>query len=443
MFLQDETIVAAATGAAVAPIAIIRISGKKSLEIFRNIFKTKKRISSHRVFHGLIINPCNHKTIDDVLAWYLAEPRSFTGEEMVEISCHGSPQIVNEIIEVIIGQGGRMAERGEFTKRAFLNGKIDLTQAEAIIDLIKAKTENSADSARKQIAGKLRKAIEEIREEAKQVAARMEAAIDFPDDIEETEEKREIERCYKKIKEIKATAEFGRIAREGARLAIIGRPNVGKSSLLNKLLKEDRAIVADLPGTTRDTIEEQLNIRGYLINIIDTAGIHDHEVSMVERKGIERSRSAANEADIILFVCEATDPFNAEDMLILNSLEKSKTIKVVNKTDLKKHRQREGEVAISVINDKELTVLEDRIVCLIEKKAASSEYGGVNKRQKERLIIAEKALERCITAINSREPADIVSIDLKEGIIAIGEISGYEATEEVINEIFDRFCIGK
>jgi len=336
-----------------------------------------------------------------------------------------------------------LAGRGEFTKRAFINGKLDLTQAEAIIDLIEAKTEKSASSARSQLMGELKRLIEGIREKVKQILMKIEATLDFPDDIEEIVSPEEIKKIISEIDDTIKTSKYGKLVREGISLAIIGRPNVGKSSLLNLLLKDERAIVADIPGTTRDTIEEQINVRGYLINLVDTAGLHNLEVGAVESMGMNRTRAAASEADIILFVCEATDPFNNDDNRILSSIDVKKAIYVVNKTDLRGYQAKEGEVGLSIVNRIGIVELEDRIVEKIENIVEPREYGGINERQKERLIVAENALKRGAAGINAKATLEMIAIDIKEGFDALGEITGQEGTEEVIAGIFDRFCVGK
>src|SRR3989339_673447 len=436
-----DTIVAVSTGPVAGPIALIRITGPNSLKIFSKLFSARKKLSPRNIYHGWITNPKNNEPVDEILAWCFLPPKSFTGEEMVEISCHGSPQIVKEIIEIFIENGGRLAGRGEFTKRAFINGKLDLTQAEAIIDLIEAKTEKSASSARSQLMGELKRLIEGIREKVKQILMKIEATLDFPDDIEEIVSPEEIKKIISEIDDTIKTSKYGKLVREGISLAIIGRPNVGKSSLLNLLLKDERAIVADIPGTTRDTIEEQINVRGYLINLVDTAGLHNLEVGAVESMGMNRTRAAASEADIILFVCEATDPFNNDDNRILSSIDVKKAIYVVNKTDLRGYQAKEGEVGLSIVNRIGIVELEDRIVEKIENIVEPREYGGINERQKERLIVAENALKRGAAGINAKATLEMIAIDIKEGFDALGEITGQEGTEEVIAGIFDRFCV--
>ena len=439
--MPEETIVAAANNGA-ATISIIRISGPKSLDIFKTIFSKNQKIESHHIYHGWIINPSTRTKVDEVMAWYFKGPRSFTGEDMVEISCHGNKEIIRQIIELIINQGGRSATKGEFTKRAFLNGKLDLTQAEAIVDLITAKTEKGTESARKQVEGKLKEAIIEKRKKLLDQLSIIEAEIDFPEDVPASQQIKPLEELSQSLERDINTANYGKIIRDGAKIAIIGRPNVGKSSLLNRLLKEDRAIVTDLPGTTRDTIEETINIKGFPFVIIDTAGLRETSES-IERLGIARTNSAAKEADIVLLVKDATDRSdNGEGGL---PIDQKKIITVYNKIDLKRHEAKEGEASISALTGAGIKKLEELII----KKMADNEgfneesYGGINERHKECLIRAHKALQIGLNAKRAGAGPEEVAVDLKEALMAMGEVTGEEVTEEVLNNIFDKFCIGK
>ncbi|MFA6170066.1 MAG: tRNA uridine-5-carboxymethylaminomethyl(34) synthesis GTPase MnmE [Candidatus Margulisiibacteriota bacterium] len=434
------TIVAAASKGA-ATISIIRLSGPKSLDILSQIFP-KKPIETHRIYHGWIIDPETMTKIDEVMAWYLQGPSSFTGEDMVEISCHGSQELVRQVVELIVRLGGRGATKGEFTKRAFLNGKIDLTQAEAIVDLITAKTEKSASSARKQVEGKLKGAIKEKRRRLLDQLSAIEAEIDFPDDVSGDHAIKPLEELSQELQKDINTANYGKIIRNGVKIAIIGRPNVGKSSLLNRLLKEERAIVTDLPGTTRDTIEETINIQGLPFILIDTAGIRETK-ERIEELGINRTKKAAEEAEVVLVLKDATDPLNREDETIMNAIDQSKAIVVYNKVDLAKN-QGEG-LAISATKGTGIDRLEAAIInkLAVNNGLYEEEYGGINERHKECLIRAHKAVQMGHKAALAGAGPEEIAVDIKEALVAMGEITGEEVTDEVLNNIFDKFCIGK
>lgn len=441
--MSEETIVAAATRGA-ATISLIRMSGPKSLEILTKIFPKNQALETHHIYHGWVIDPKTKTKLDEVMAWYLKAPRSFTGEEMVEISCHGSHEVSRQIIELIIRLGGRAASKGEFSKRAFLNGKIDLTQAEAIVDLITAKTEKSVASARRQVEGKLKEAIKEKRQRLLDQLSRLEAEIDFPEDVPGSQKINIFEELSQGLQRDINTANYGKIIRDGVKIAIIGRPNVGKSSLLNRLLKEDRAIVTDFPGTTRDTIEETVNVQGFPMIIIDTAGIRETKEKM-EELGIARSKKAAEEAEIVLVIKDATDPLNKEDSTIINAIDQNKAIVAYNKIDLTKYKPKDGGIAISATEGLGMEGLESAI---INKLAANNglyeeDYGGINERHKECLVRAYKAVQMGLKAMKAGAGPEELAVDIKEALIAMGEVTGEEVTDEVLNNIFDKFCIGK
>ena len=335
----SDTIVAISTPLGEGGIGVVRLSGSASLKILRSLFRPTdidaKAIESHKVYHGVIFDEQSKHKLDDVLAVAMMAPKTYTGEDVVEISCHGSTAILTRVVQQAIGQGARLAEKGEFTKRAFLNRKIDLSQAEAVIDLIKAKTQEAASAASSQLFGSLSGRIRAIREDLLELTATIEASIDFPDDVKPPDSKLFLgraEAAKNKISGLLATADAGRILREGVKTAIIGKPNVGKSCLLNALLKFDRAIVSPYPGTTRDTIEERVNIKGIPLIMTDTAGIRKAKDD-IEALGVERARQAAGSADLILAVVDMSEPLDANDRAILELAEGRKVVIVLNKAD--------------------------------------------------------------------------------------------------------------
>jgi len=383
----------------------------------------------------------------------MAAPNSYTGEDVVEIDCHGGLLLTRQILELIIRQGVRLAEPGEFTKRAFLNGKVGLTKAEAIIDLINAKTERGVAGAANQLAGGIESEIAESRKKIVEILTGIEATIDFPDDVNGltlAELGTQIKRIRGRVEALLATADLGRAIREGYRVAIIGQPNVGKSSLLNALLGADRAIVDDLPGTTRDTIEEIISLNGIPVIFIDTAGIRGG-VGGVEGKGIERARIAAEKADLLLLVVDASqaDPNKNEEGVGPSS--GVPTITVLNKIDLVSagatEEVREGRktMATSALNGLGITELKEKIFQTIvgDKGINGVNKSFINLRQEESLIRANEALIRAEGAICAEIPIEALAIDLKESIIALGEANGEEVSDEVIDQIFSQFCVGK
>lgn len=455
---HPDTIAAIATPlGAVGAISVVRISGPDSLNIIKAIFKptTNKAIASHRIRQGWIMD--GTKVIDQVVVSYMANPRSYTGEDVVEISCHGGALAPKNVLELAIKAGARLARRGEFTKRAFMNGKIDLAQAEAVIDLIKAKTKEGSYLAAAQLSGSLSFKIMEIRNKLMGLITEIEASIDFPDEIPEidTEKaKKRIVSALEHAEKLMETSDIGKAYRQGVSIAIVGKPNVGKSSLMNAFLKEERAIVTEEPGTTRDLIEETLNIKGVPAIIIDMAGIR-RSTNRIELAGIERASRAIDKADMALIVLDMSQELTPEDIDIIDRIGDSPRILVLNKEDLP-HRIRnkdviekagEGTVAaeISALTGKGVGELENKIYDLMtsNKVVAENTEVMINLRHKESLIRAKELMEKCLESINNHMQADFVSIDLKGAVAALGEVTGEVVSEEVIDRIFEEFCVGK
>ncbi|HZX21269.1 MAG TPA: tRNA uridine-5-carboxymethylaminomethyl(34) synthesis GTPase MnmE [Clostridia bacterium] len=461
MFL-DDTIAAIATAPGEAGIGIVRISGEKSIEIADKIFKSKenKRLSRYkprRITYGYIIDPNKKEKIDEVLVSYMKSPSTYTREDTVEINCHGGMISVKKILELVLQSGARIADPGEFTKRAFLNGRIDLAQAEAIMDLVSAKTEKGFDVALNQLEGFLSKEVSEIRKRLLEMLAHIEVSIDFAEeDIDEItlntllESSSEIE---KNIQKLLDTSHTGKIIREGLSTVIVGKPNVGKSSLLNALIRESRAIVTDVPGTTRDIIEEHFSIKGIPLRLIDTAGIRETE-DIVERIGVERSKGLFNLADLIIVVLDASGDLTKEDLEIIDLIGSKKALIIINKTDLPQ-KLNVDEVK-DIIKDKdiiEISILENIGIEKIEDALVNMVYQGevkakdsmlvTNVRHKNALERALKSIKDGIKAIKEQLPLDFIEVDIRDTWEALGEITGDTVGEDLLDHIFENFCIGK
>ncbi len=461
MFL-DDTIAAIATAPGEAGIGIVRISGEKSIEIADKIFKSKenKRLSRYkprRITYGYIIDPNKKEKIDEVLVSYMKSPSTYTREDTVEINCHGGMISVKKILELVLQSGARIADPGEFTKRAFLNGRIDLAQAEAIMDLVSAKTEKGFDVALNQLEGFLSKEVSEIRKRLLEMLAHIEVSIDFAEeDIDEItlntllESSSEIE---KNIQKLLDTSHTGKIIREGLSTVIVGKPNVGKSSLLNALIRESRAIVTDVPGTTRDIIEEHFSIKGIPLRLIDTAGIRETE-DVVERIGVERSKELFNLADLIIVVLDASGDLTKEDLEIMDLIGSKKALIIINKTDLPQ-KLNVDEVK-DIIKDKdiiEISILENIGIEKIEDALVNMVYQGevkakdsmlvTNVRHKNALERALKSIKDGIKAIKEQLPLDFIEVDIRDAWEALGEITGDTVEEDLLDHIFENFCIGK
>ncbi len=460
----EDTIAAIGTSIGKGAIGIVRISGKEALKILKKMFRTKKgkvkeEFEERRMYYGFIVDRFG-EPIDEVLVVYMRGPKSFTGEDVVEIHSHGGIVVVRKILREVLRRGARLAEPGEFTMRAFLNGRIDLTQAEAINELIEAKSELSAKVALKQLEGALSKKIREIRDFILETRAYVEAAVDFPEEeveiIERGKVKERLFEAVDRIEELLKTYREGRLIKEGIKVAIVGRPNVGKSSLLNALLQEERAIVTEIPGTTRDVIEETVTFRGLPLRLIDTAGIREAE-DRVERIGIERSLKKLKEADVVLFLIDGSEGFTDEDREILGQIEnREKVILVVNKKDLGlKFTCRDAEslgikrcVEISAKKGEGIEKLAELITELVmlepEAVVGGNEVVITSERHRELLERAKESLLRAIRTLESGiESPEFLSMDLEDALKSLGEIVGEVTTEDMYDIIFSRFCIGK
>ena len=459
MFI-DDTIAAIATAPGEGGIGIIRISGPKSLEVAEEIFfsMSGKKISEYparTLIFGNIKD--GDKKIDEVLVAYMKGPNSYTAEDVIEINCHGGFISVKRILELVLSKDVRLAEAGEFTKRAFLNGRIDLSQAEAVIDVINAKTDKAHEVAENQLDGSLSNRIREFREKVTELLAQVEVAIDYPEeDIEfiaytTLEEKtRELNKDIKKLYE---TSESGKIFREGLKTVIVGKPNVGKSSLLNSILGENRAIVTDIPGTTRDVIEEFVNIKGIPLKIVDTAGIRETD-DVVEKIGVEKSMASFDTADLIIMVVDSSSELSEEDREILEKVQGKETILLLNKTDLpqvideeevKKYVNEENIIKISALHNEGIEDVHDRIEAMVYKGDIKSSSNVIitNSRHKDALYRAMKSAEDAMRAIEDRMPLDFVEVDLKNIWDYLGYINGDTVSEDLLDNIFNNFCIGK
>ena len=459
MFI-DDTIAAIATAPGEGGIGIIRISGPKSLEVAEDIFfsMSGKKISEYparTLIFGNIKD--GDKKIDEVLVAYMKGPNSYTAEDVIEINCHGGFISVKRILELVLSKDVRLAEAGEFTKRAFLNGRIDLSQAEAVIDVINAKTDKAHEVAENQLDGSLSNRIREFRDKVTELLAQVEVAIDYPEeDIEfiaytTLEEKtRELNKDIKKLYE---TSESGKIFREGLKTVIVGKPNVGKSSLLNSILGENRAIVTDIPGTTRDVIEEFVNIKGIPLKIVDTAGIRETD-DVVEKIGVEKSMASFDTADLIIMVVDSSSELSEEDREILEKVQGKETILLLNKTDLpqvineeevKKYVNEENIIKISALHNEGIEDVHDRIEAMVYKGDIKSSSNVIitNSRHKDALYRAMKSAEDAMRAIEDRMPLDFVEVDLKNIWDYLGYINGDTVSEDLLDNIFHNFCIGK
>ncbi len=459
MFI-DDTIAAIATAPGEAGIGIIRISGPKALETANKIFTAAKKDTdlkdnNRRLVYGHIKD--DEAVVDEVLISYMKGPHTFTREDIIEINCHGGFIAVRKILELVLRSGARIADRGEFTKRAFLNGRIDLSQAEAIMDIITAKTSASFEAAQKQLEGNLSSFVNEIRQILKMDLARLVVAIDFPEEDEPevtyAELKSDLIICKSKITDLINSFDKGKIIRDGLKTVIVGKPNVGKSSLLNAILNESRAIVTEVPGTTRDIIEEYISLGGIPLKIVDTAGIRETD-DIVEKIGVQRSRESFDSADLIIMMLDSSKPLTDEDTHILEMMKDKKALILINKTDLPavftdediKHYAGESPII-------RISALEKRGIDLIEKEIEKMVYDGkltsdndimiTNARHKASL---EKSLEACsdgLSGIENSLEMDILEIDFNNAWSSLGHITGDTVSEDLLDTIFKEFCIGK
>lgn len=455
---QYDTIAAIATPIGEGGISIIRVSGENALEIVNKIFRgaNLNKVASHTIHYGHIIDYANKDVVDEVLVTVMLAPKTFTRENTVEVSCHGGLLVTQKILQLILDNGARMATPGEFTKRAFINGRIDLTQAESIMDIIEAKTDRARQVAMKQLEGGLLFEIRKLRQELLHTMAHEEVNIDYPeydmDDVTSKEMYDKAQQVIKEIDKLLATAQEGKVVRSGLATAIVGRPNVGKSSLLNYLSKEEKAIVTNIAGTTRDTLEEYVSLKGILLKLIDTAGIRQTD-DIVEKIGVERSKRAITESDLVLLLINSSEELTEEDQKLLELTQDKKRIVILNKADqvakiTKKDIQKITDspiVTISVLKKQNMIGLEEAIKSLFLQGItdSKSEVMVTNQRQNDLLRKAKQSLIEAIEAINDNMPLDLVQIDLKEAWDSLGEITGDTAPDELITQLFSKFCLGK
>lgn len=467
--MRTETIAAISTGMTNSGIGIVRISGNDAFSIADRIYKGKRKIAeseSHTIHYGHIKD--GDETIDEVLVMVMKGPRTFTGEDTVEINCHGGTFVVKRVLETVLKHGARAAEPGEFTKRAFLNGKIDLSQAEAVIDVINSENEYALQSSISQLKGNIRNKINDIRNKIIYHTAFIESALDDPEHISiegySDTLKEESLKIISELKELIRSADNGRVIKEGINTVIVGKPNAGKSSLLNVLSGHERAIVTDIEGTTRDILEEQIRLGDLSLNVVDTAGIRQTD-DVIEKIGVDKAKEYAGNADLVIYVVDASRELDENDERIIQLVKGKKSIILLNKSDLdtivdevailKKlygdeniTKNEEGEIPIIPISAKEEKGIEK-----LEKKLKEMFINGKvsfndqiyisNVRQKNALADAEKSMEKVVDSINARMPEDFYSIDLMDAYESLGSITGESVGEDLINEIFSKFCMGK
>jgi tRNA modification GTPase len=461
---EEDTIAAISTPMGQGGIGIVRLSGKGSFPIAEKIFTCRaKKIfqdpESHKVIYGHVCDPLTGQTIDEVLVTVMKSPHSYTREDIVEINCHGGMLTLKKTLELVLSQGARLAEPGEFTRRAFINGRIDLSQAEAVLDLIRSRTDESRKIALEQLQGGLSAAITALRDKLTDICANIEAYIDFPEDEIETASKKELSQSTKDIsRELSSllkTYEDARFFREGLSTAIVGRPNVGKSSLLNALIRKDRAIVTEIPGTTRDVIEEYLNIDGLPLRIMDTAGIR-HSTDIAEKEGVARSLRSIESADLVIAIFDRSEPLREEDFEVMEKIKNKNSIIVFNKCDLTSIFDRDKltsrlapydlrTLSISATRGDGLPELKKTIFasCLKDWKEEREGVVVTNLRHKCAIEDARKSLDNATDAMEGNQPIEIIAIELRESLDKLGEIVGAVTTEDILNRIFNDFCIGK
>ena len=457
---EFDTIAAIATPPGEGAISIVRLSGDDAVTLADQVFKGKDltKFSTHTINYGHFIDPKTREIIDEVMVSVLRAPKTFTREDTVEINCHGGIVPTNKILQVLLTNGARLAEPGEFTKRAFLHGRIDLAQAESVMDLIRAKTDRSMKAALNQLDGELSQLIRNLRQEILDVLAQVEVNIDYPeyDDVEEMTSKllreKALDVCAK-IEQLLVTARQGKILREGLATVLVGRPNVGKSSLLNHLLHEDKAIVTDIAGTTRDVIEEYVNVLGVPLKLVDTAGIRETD-DRVEKIGVERSRQALDRSDLVILLLNASEPLTTEDIELLQLTQDKKRIIVLNKMDLEpKLDLNELYQYVDKAEVLKTSVLKNEGIRELEEHIATLFYGGIENSQTTVLVTnarhialleqAKAALEAVLTGLEQELPVDLVQIDMTRAWELLGEITGDSYQDELLDQLFSQFCLGK
>ncbi|ELS05489.1 tRNA modification GTPase TrmE [Xenococcus sp. PCC 7305] len=454
---QGETIVAIATAivAQQGSIGVVRLSGEKAIAIAKQLFTApgKQIWETHRILYGYICDPQTKEIVDEALLLLMLAPRSYTKEDIVEFHCHGGIIPVQRVLQLCIQQGARLSQPGEFTLRAFLNGRIDLTQAESVAELVSAQSNAASQVALAGLQGKLAQPIRELRHHCLDILAEVEARIDFEDDLPPLDidlVRQQLQEVLEQVTQIIDTAERGELLRTGLKVAIVGRPNVGKSSLLNAWSKSDRAIVTDLPGTTRDVIESTLVVAGIPIQVLDTAGIRE-TADQIEKIGVERSRKAAESADLVLFTIDAQMGWTAEDTIIYSQVKHRPLILIINKTDLTVENtinyppEISQKVMTAAVINQGIDHLETAILDFVKtgKVAAANSDFAINQRQAATLTKAKVSLAQVQETISHNLPLDFWTIDLRGAVQALGEVTGEEVTESVLDRIFSRFCIGK
>ena len=461
MILSD-TIAAIATPRGEGGIGIVRVSGALAVPIACKIFRSPRGISpdefsTHTLNYGHVVHPTSNAVVDEVMLGVMLAPKSYTAEDIVEFNCHGGVIPLQRVLELTLHAGARLAEPGEFTKRAFLNDRLDLAQAEAVVDVIRSKTELNFRVAIDQLSGRLSQGINSLSDRLANLLAEVEASIDFPDEdldfIDAASMRKSAEAILEGLNRLMATASDGKILREGIHVAILGKPNVGKSSLLNALLQEERAIVADIPGTTRDTIEESLNLRGIPLKLIDTAGIHQ-TADFVERQGVARSKSYIDAADLLLVMFDASQPLTGADAQLLEAVNCRNAIFVLNKVDLpivttsadlQSLAPMDAIVQTSVLHGDGIEALKTAIIKKILKGKETVGEGLIvtNLRHYEALRRARVALEQARDGLSQALPPDLIAVDFRTSLDCLGEIVGVTTTEDILDRIFSQFCIGK
>lgn len=459
--MDEETIAAISTPIGEGAIGIVRLSGPEAIAVVDELYRGRKPLAeagSHTIHYGKIADSDSGQVIDEVMVSVMKKPNTFTREDVVEINCHGGLLSVRRVLGLVLDHGARLAEPGEFTKRAFLNGRIDLSQAEAVMDLIRAKTDRAMHAAMNQMEGYLSKHVHLLREQLLDILAAVEVNVDYPeyDDAEIMTGRMLVERASavgRRLSDLLATAKQGRILREGLSTVIVGRPNVGKSSLLNRLANENKAIVTDVPGTTRDIIEEYINIHGIPVKLVDTAGIRETE-DRVEKIGVARSRKVLKDADLILFVLNGNEPLGDEDRRLFQSIASGRVLIVVNKSDLPLRLDLDelkalaGEipvVRISLLRESGIEEVEDKIASLFfDRETLSGDATYVMDTRHIMLIKqAKAALDDAVHAAEAGFPVDIAQIDVKRAWQLLGEIVGDTVSDRLIQELFSKFCLGK
>lgn len=459
--MDFDTITSISTPMGEGAIGIVRLSGPQAIEIGDILYKGKKKLSeveTHTINYGHIIDPETNDTVEEVMVSVLRAPKTFTREDIIEINCHGGILTINRILELTMTYGARMAEPGEYTKRAFLNGRIDLSQAEAVMDFIRSKTDRASKVAMNQIEGRLSDLIKKQRQSILEILAQVEVNIDYPeyDDVEDATTDFLLEqskRIKEEINRLLETGAQGKIMREGLSTVIVGRPNVGKSSMLNNLIQDNKAIVTEVAGTTRDVLEEYVNVRGVPLRLVDTAGIRDTE-DIVEKIGVERSRKALSEADLILFVLNNNEPLTEDDQTLFEVIKNEDVIVIINKTDLEQRldvselREMIGDMPLiqtSMLKQEGIDELEIQIKDLFfggEVQNQDMTYVS-NSRHISLLKQARQSIQDAIDAAESGIPMDMVQIDLTRTWEILGEIIGESASDELIDQLFSQFCLGK